>query len=178
MLSLDQITRADAADRIEAFANDGRLMQGDFQHTTSDGQQFACLLGAIHPCITSDGACPASIMPPWMARVLVELYDGVHPDKAQDYGRRFAQALRGGVVDASTKAAFMRACVDAAREWFAQMADSQDAENAYHATAEAAGRGDAYLSAMWALQASDNNYSSDNSERMFDALLNAMEGGA
>ena len=60
--------RTEAADRIAAFAREGRLVQ-DAWHDEQDGRELACLLGAIGPEVKSPEDCPASVMPAWLAHL-------------------------------------------------------------------------------------------------------------
>lgn len=87
-----QITHDEAAARIRAFATEGRLLQGTWHKM--NGVERACLLGAIHGDINSEDDCPASLMPQWMARLTVRLFDGIREERAQEYGLRYAEAMK------------------------------------------------------------------------------------
>jgi len=108
---IDVLTRETAAQRIESFADAGRLRQKVW-HWIEDGHEIACLLGAIHPSINGADDCPADIMPPWMANLLPPLFDNVSAEKATYYGRRFAFALRHGNTDDRVLREFLIASVD------------------------------------------------------------------
>ena len=69
-----QVTPLTASRRVLKFAREGRLIQRSW-HDKRDGKEFACLLGAMHKDIDSVEACPASLMPDWVASLCVELFD-------------------------------------------------------------------------------------------------------
>jgi len=97
MTTLSQLTHAAAADRIAAFASEGRLRTGMWHGRDGDGnggRELACLLGAIHSDIGDASACPAHLMPEWMATITVTLFDGAGASHAADLGVRYAAAMR------------------------------------------------------------------------------------
>jgi hypothetical protein len=157
------ITREDAALRMLDFANEGRLIQRHWHEAREDGRELACLLGAIHPDVTGPSDCPASVMPNWMAELLLTLFDGVSMDKATNYGRRFSEALRVGNTDDSVLRKFLIATVE-----FAVTADALANANAHTATHAAARAADAAADAAYAAA------HATACEHMFDALINAM----
>ena len=87
-----QTTHDEASARIHAFASEGRLVQGEWHKM--NGVKKACLLGAIHSGINSEHDCPASLMPQWMARLTVRLFDGIRTERTQEYGLRYAAAMK------------------------------------------------------------------------------------
>ena len=100
-LTLDTITHDQAAANIEAFAREKRLVQGEWHGHRGGGggdngglgQEFACLLGSIHPSIDGTSKCPAHLMPRWMANVTVRLFDGIPEDRIFEYGEAYARRL-------------------------------------------------------------------------------------
>jgi hypothetical protein len=93
-----------AAVNIEAFAREGRLVQSTWHERRGGdggGVEIACLLGAIHPSINGVEKCPASLMPRWMARLTVRLFDGIPSARAFEFGLAYAERLhRWRVIDA------------------------------------------------------------------------------
>src|SRR5215469_8482524 len=69
------ITHAEASRNILAFASEGRLVQNEWHGRTEDGRETACLLGAIHPSVTSSRECNAALMPRWLAEITLALFD-------------------------------------------------------------------------------------------------------
>jgi hypothetical protein len=112
----DIITPEIAADRIETHAREGRLLQGRWHLTDEEGRHLACLLGAIGEDIDEPAMCPASVMPPWLAYALPELFDCVRPDRAIEYGLRFAAALRTGSTSDKVRSRLLVAAVCLARD--------------------------------------------------------------
>ncbi len=101
--TVTDITRDAACDRITLFATERRLRQRVWHGTANDGRELACLLGAINPAVNKPRDCPASVMPAWMAKLVMTLFDGVAADKATPLGLRFAEALRTGSTDDSVR---------------------------------------------------------------------------
>ena len=143
--------RIEAAEQMTAFARDGRLIQNAW-HGEREGRELACLLGAIGPEVKSPEDCPASVMPAWLAHLLPTLFDGVRPERAADFGLRFAAALRVKPVADAVRDRWLVRVVEFAR---AAAADADAAEEAARAAARAA-RTKAY-------------------ETMFNSLLEEME---
>jgi hypothetical protein len=94
VITLDAITHQVAAANIKAFADERRLEQGKWHGHGRDGREIACLLGAIHSGINEPAQCPAHLMPRWMARLTVRLFDGVARGLIFDYGRAYAERLQ------------------------------------------------------------------------------------
>lgn len=97
-----QITHAEAATRIKTFAHEGRLVVGQWHNIDKQGREVACLLGAIHLGINSVDACPADLMPRWMAELTVVLFDKAGRVANAEISKRYAAALRvwGGLSKA------------------------------------------------------------------------------
>ncbi|MEI9966014.1 MAG: hypothetical protein WDM92_16615 [Caulobacteraceae bacterium] len=100
VIDLDHMTNELAAANIAAYAREGRLEQHTW-HGEAEGRKVACLLGAIHPDIDSTDACPANLMPEWMARLTVRLFDGVATASITAIGEAYAARLhRWSALDA------------------------------------------------------------------------------
>ncbi len=57
-------------ERLKQFIDEKRIVRGKWNGTDKQGRHVACLLAAISPEVDaekSSGACPADIMPAWMA---------------------------------------------------------------------------------------------------------------
>jgi hypothetical protein len=80
-----------AGERLLQYAREGRLVQGKW-HADRHGREVACLLGAAAG-ITDAKQCPASLMPPWVANALPELFDGQTKEHAQTFARRWGEAM-------------------------------------------------------------------------------------
>lgn len=92
-MNLQDLTTLIAADRIEAYANEKRLVQKVWHKR--NGHDLACLLGSLHEDIDDAAKCPAQVMPRWCAETIVTLFDGIPEASIFDTSKRFAAALRG-----------------------------------------------------------------------------------
>lgn len=100
-IALSAVTPEFASAKIIAFAQDGRLEQGKWHGRRADGQQIACLLGSIHPKINAAVDCPASLMPQWLARLTISLFDRIPTGQVGRYGLAYgASVARWGALDA------------------------------------------------------------------------------
>jgi hypothetical protein len=96
---MDHITNITASQRVLAHLHEGRLVQGTF-HVEEHGRELACILGAISPNIVSDKDCPATIMPRWMACLVIPMFDGQVMAAAMTWAGRFGQQMaRWHVLD-------------------------------------------------------------------------------
>jgi hypothetical protein len=119
MTDITDITNITASQRILAHLHEGRLEQGKW-HRERDGREFACMLGAISPTISAAIDCPASVMPAWLARLVVPLFDHQTEADALAWAGRFgAQMGRWHVLDEAAWfrvwESFCAACVADAR---------------------------------------------------------------
>jgi hypothetical protein len=80
-----------AGERLLASAREGRLVQGVW-HDKRDGREIACLLGAAAG-ISDPAACPARLMPPWVAIALPSLFDGQSESHAIPFAIRWGEAM-------------------------------------------------------------------------------------
>jgi hypothetical protein len=58
--------------KLNQFIAEGRLIRNDWTGIDDQGRETACLLAAVSPEVTDDGnpgACPADIMPQWLAHL-------------------------------------------------------------------------------------------------------------
>mgnify|MGYP000922471772 CR=1 FL=1 len=96
-------------DLSASYVADGRLMQRGW-HRNDDGRELACMLGSFGQDINSPGACPADLMPPWMAHLIPRLFDGLSPTETLPFARRFGPALRGmvGATDAQWRRVMLK----------------------------------------------------------------------
>ena len=177
------ITRNEAADRIALFASEGRLIQSQW-HSERDGRELACLLGAIGPDVNAPDDCPAEVMPAWLAHLLPTLFDGVRPERAMEYGTRFADALRTGRTGDDVKRAFLVGAVEQALAsatpaapvpdyWPAVEGACRDTIAALRAN-DAAALTAAAWAAAWAAERAAAAAGAAANERLFDTLLAAM----
>jgi hypothetical protein len=141
---MTDITNVVASQRILAHLHEGRLVQGAW-HREQDGRELACVLGAISPRIRSASACPASVMPEWLAVLVVSLFDGQTEADAMAWAARFgAQMAQWHRLDdaawSRVRSRFCDSCAadaaDAAAYAAADAADAADA--AAYAAADAA----------------------------------------
>lgn len=87
------ITHAEASANILRHANEGRLTQSRWHGTASDGREIACLLGSIHPTVTTAAECNGALMPMWLAELTPTLFDGILASEITQIARRY-----GGLV--------------------------------------------------------------------------------
>ena len=110
------ITPAVASANILAFANEGRLIQGDW-HKRSAGRELACLLGSIDPKVRTAADCNADLMPLWMAEVTIKLFDRLPSADVVPTALRYGALIaRWHTLDATAWDGVMRAflvrCID------------------------------------------------------------------
>ena len=93
-------TAAEAYSRYQAALAEDTLVQRTWHHTAEDGRQLACALGVIGADINSASACPAQIMPRWLAQMTVWMFDAQKIEDALPWGSKFyAEIARlNGVV--------------------------------------------------------------------------------
>jgi len=91
----------DRLDRLDAMICEGRLLRG----TWTDGRERACLLAALSPeCgkAKSPDACPATVMPAWLAELTPWMDDAGSTGAWPGMVRRYAGlARRWHVLDAA-----------------------------------------------------------------------------
>ena len=92
-IALKDLTPTIAADRLAMFADEGRLVQGNW-HRSEEGRDLACALGSFHADISDPSDCPAQVMPGWCARLIVPMFDGLAHADIVPATKRFAAALR------------------------------------------------------------------------------------
>jgi hypothetical protein len=89
---MTDITNIEASERVLAHLHEGRLVQGAW-HRERDGRELACVLGAIGPKINDASMCPASVMPWWMSRLVVRMFDSQAKDAALAWAGRFGSQM-------------------------------------------------------------------------------------
>ena len=110
-------------DRLDAYIAEGRILRRKWRDTDPDGRERACLLLALAPEVGDGniGACPADLLPPWLAHFTPDIDDYVSDDAWPDIIREYARVVRRGVttLDAAgwrrVQARFMLAVLDEVR---------------------------------------------------------------
>lgn len=91
------------SDRIIDLLEEGRLIRHAWTGTDAEGRETACLLAAISPEVAQAkavAACPADIMPPWLAHLTVWMDDAGSESAWPGMVRRYADlASRWHVLD-------------------------------------------------------------------------------
>jgi hypothetical protein len=99
-------------DRLDTYLAEGRLIRGDWTGTDAQARETACLLAALYPragAEQSADACPAALMPPWLAHLTVWIDDNGTLAAWPGHVRRYAAVIRGVVaLDAGAQAALSR----------------------------------------------------------------------
>jgi hypothetical protein len=93
-IALKDLTATIAADRLELFADEGRLVQRNWHKADEQGRELACAIGSFHADINDPAKCPARVMPEWCARLIVTMFDGLALADVVPVSKRFAGALR------------------------------------------------------------------------------------
>lgn len=93
-MTTEQLTAALAFDRYKSALDSGLLIQGSFQKDARDGRHLMCGLGAIDPSVNSISACPAQVMPRWLAQQVVYFFDGQNFDDAKAWGLEFYAQIK------------------------------------------------------------------------------------
>jgi hypothetical protein len=92
--------------RLLTTMHERRLIRRAWTGITSDGRETVCLLAALAPVCgirRSAAACPADVMPRWMAHLTVWIDDGVSAAMWEPIVWRYAAlAQRWDVIDAVT----------------------------------------------------------------------------
>lgn len=90
---MPDITHASASAAILRHVNESRLTQCKWHSKADDGRELACLLGAIHPSVTSPAECNGDLMPMWLAESVPVLFDGLPSDRIYPQARRFGELV-------------------------------------------------------------------------------------
>jgi len=86
-----------AIDRLETYRREGRLIRDAWTGTDAQGRETACLLAALVPeCGARQDAfaCPADVMPPWLAHLTPWIDDAGTVDAWPGHITRFVAILR------------------------------------------------------------------------------------
>ena len=89
------MNRNERFDRLDSFIAEDRLVR----HAWGDGQERACLLLALAPEVGTEGVvsrCPASVLPPWLARMTPSLDDNGSASAWPAMVRRYSVVVRRG----------------------------------------------------------------------------------
>ena len=173
-----------ASERILQHLREQRLVQGEWHSQDAQGRELACVLGAISPEIVSATECPASVMPQWLALIVVGMFDGQGKDDAAAWAGRFGEQMsRWHVLDGAAwdrvRAAFCAACVEdadksAADASAAARADAAFARAAAADAADAAAAAAAVASAAAAAAANAAYWARDDGSSCWTRLANAL----
>ena len=68
-------TPAEALARFKWAVENGRLKQGKWHSTDTEGRWFVCALSILGPDVNSASKCPTSIMPAWIASLVPLFFD-------------------------------------------------------------------------------------------------------
>jgi hypothetical protein len=90
--------------RLDAAIAEGRIIHGAWRRVDDNGRELVCLLAALSPEAARRGdpdACPAEVMPAWLARLTPSVDYGVSSKYRPELIRRYAGlAHRWHVLDA------------------------------------------------------------------------------
>jgi hypothetical protein len=87
------LTAAERLDRLDRMIRENRVSRGEW----TEGHDRACLLAALSPeagAAQSAAACPAELMPPWLAYLTPWLDDAPSADAWPGVVRRYASLAR------------------------------------------------------------------------------------
>lgn len=98
-------THLEAAAAIRRRIYDGTLARHQWTGTDAHGRHVACLLAAASPDVAaaqSAGACPAWLLPPWLAHLTPWIDDSPSDDAWPSIVRRYAELLgQSSILDAT-----------------------------------------------------------------------------
>lgn len=80
-------------ERLQAYVAEGRILRGEWTGKDVQGRETACLMAALSPEAgeaRSASACPANVMPEWLARLTPELDDCTSLDYWPEFVRDYA----------------------------------------------------------------------------------------
>ena len=80
-----------ASRNILSYIGEGRLIRGAWSKER-EGKHLGCLLHAAGG-YSSVEACPAELMPRWMAETTIKLFDGLPDDAVPDISKRYADLI-------------------------------------------------------------------------------------
>ena len=88
-----EITHADASANILRFCAEKRLTQRQWHEKGKDGRDIACLLGSIDPSVKRPEDCNGDLMPLWLARITVVLFDHLSVDNIYPIALRYGELV-------------------------------------------------------------------------------------
>jgi hypothetical protein len=95
----------DRIERLQTYVDEGRILRGSWTGTDARGRETACLLAALSPEVGEEeraSACPAHVMPGWLARLTPMLDDETSEGYWPEFVRAYASAAaRWHVLDAA-----------------------------------------------------------------------------
>jgi len=94
---------AERIERLRIYLAEGRVIRHNWTGTDEQGRETACLLAALSPEAGQEGdssACPAEVMPQWLAWLTPRLDDETSLDYWPSFVREYADAAaRWHVLD-------------------------------------------------------------------------------
>ena len=187
------LTAAERLDRLDRMIRENRVSRGEW----TEGHDRACLLAALSPeagAAQSAAACPAELMPPWLAYLTPWLDDAPSEHAWPHIVRRYASLARrwhvldgrawdrariGALIAIVSEArthtgddAVALAAIDGVLGWLRRGAPESDRDAAWAARAVAA---DAAYAARAAARAAEWEAAEDASDRMASGVLDAIE---
>lgn len=93
-------TTTERFNALDAHIADGRLIRNSWASTDKDGRALACLLVALAPEAAGGdaSACPASVIPAWLAHLTPLIDDCVSQREWPTVIREYARFVRAGAV--------------------------------------------------------------------------------
>jgi hypothetical protein len=94
---------AERIERLRQYVAEGRIIRKAWWGKDEQGRETACLLAALSPEVAAEQqsrACPADVMPPWLATLTPSLDDCTSCEYWPDFVRSYADAAeRWRVLD-------------------------------------------------------------------------------
>lgn len=87
-------TTPEMLDRVDRLSSYNGIVRGVWQGHDDQGREIACWLGALDPAIDSIDACPATVMPGWLAHITPALDDSVSDSAWAGFWERYRALLR------------------------------------------------------------------------------------
>jgi hypothetical protein len=89
--TMDMSIHEQASLNILSYIDEGRLIRGAWSKER-EGKHLGCLLHATGG-YEKVAACPAELMPRWMAETTIKLFDGLPDDAVVDISKRYADLI-------------------------------------------------------------------------------------
>lgn len=88
-------------DRLDAYIAENRVLRSRWSDLDADGRERVCLLVALAPEVGARGdvdACPASLIPPWLAKITPAVDDCGTDEVWPAMVRRYSRVVRMGAT--------------------------------------------------------------------------------